>query len=70
MCEGQAVPASELGELTEKGRRFVRWFAPIHFRLIGSFMSALSRSKARSLTRLLDEVRKQVRGAPTPEAIS
>lgn len=59
-----------LVELTEKGRRFVRWFAPIHFRVIGSLMSALSRSEARLLTRLLDEVRKQVRGTPPPTITS
>ncbi len=53
-------------ELTEQGRRFVRWFAPIHFRLIRSLMSGLSRAQARSLARLLDEVRKQVRSAPAP----
>jgi len=107
LSEGQAVPASTLGELlvvtpgnitglvdglakdrlvrrvtypgdrravlvelTKKGRRFVRWFAPIHFRLIGSLISALSRSQARSLTKLLDEVRTQVRGTPPPAVIS
>jgi DNA-binding MarR family transcriptional regulator len=53
-------------ELTEKGRRFVRWFAPIHFRLIRSLMSGLSRTQARSLARLLDAVRKQVRSVPPP----
>ncbi len=53
-------------ELTEKGRRFVRWFAPIHFRLIRSLMSGLSRPQARSLARLLDEVRKQVLRVPPP----
>lgn len=53
-------------ELTEKGRRFVRGFAPIHFRLIRLLMSGLSRAQARSLARLLDEVRKQVRSVPPP----
>ena len=53
-------------ELTARGYRFVRWLAPLHFRLIRSLMSGLSRGQARSLTRLLDEVRKQVRRAPPP----
>lgn len=53
-----------LVELTERGRRFVRWLAPLHFRLIRSLFSGLSRAEARSLTRLLDEVRSQVRSAP------
>ena len=57
-----------LVELTEKGRRFVRWLAPFHFRLIGSLMSGLSRAQARSLTRLLDKVRKQIRSTPPPTA--
>lgn len=57
-------------KITGKGRRFIRWFAPIHFRLIRSLMSGLSRAQARSLSRLLDEVRKRVRGTPPPTVIS
>ena len=53
-----------LVELTERGRRFVRWLAPLHFRLIRSLLSGLSRAEARSLTRLLDQVRGQIRRAP------
>ncbi|HEV2357905.1 MAG TPA: MarR family transcriptional regulator [bacterium] len=55
-----------LVELTDKGRRFVRWLAPIHFRLVRSLMSGLGRAQARSLTALLDEVRRQVRSVPPP----
>ena len=56
-------------ELTARGCRLVRWLAPLHFRLIRSLMSGLSRPQARSLARLLDEVRKQVRRAPPPMII-
>jgi len=55
-----------LVELTDKGRRFVRWLAPIHFRLIRLLLSSLGKAQARSLTTLLDEVRNQVRNAPPP----
>jgi len=53
-----------LVELTERGRRLVRWLAPLHFRLIRSLLSGLRKAEARSLTRLLDRVRSQVRRAP------
>jgi DNA-binding MarR family transcriptional regulator len=53
-------------ELTARGRRFVRWLAPLHFRVIRSLMSGLSKAQARSLAGLLDEVRKQIRSTPQP----
>jgi len=53
-------------ELTTRGCRLVRWLAPLHPRLIRSLMSGLSRAQARSLARLLDEMRKRVRRAPAP----
>ena len=55
-------------ELTTRGCRLVRWLAPLHLRLIRSLMSGLSRAQARSLARLLDEVRKRVRRAPAPRS--
>lgn len=57
-------------ELTDKGRSFVRWFAPVHFRVIRSLMSRLSKAQARSLVRLLDEVRKQVHSVQPPTTIT
>lgn len=55
-----------LVELTEEGRRFIRWFAPIHFQLIRSLLSGLSRAQARSLAKLLDAVRERIRSVPPP----
>lgn len=52
-----------LAQLTDKGRKFMTWFAPQHHGKIKSFLGRLSRSEKRSMVALLDKLRSHLRSA-------
>jgi len=50
-----------LAQLTDKGRKFMGWFAPQHHENVKSFMGCLSSTEKRQLVGLLDRLRDHVR---------
>jgi len=52
-----------LAQLTDKGRKFMTWFAPQHHGKVKSFLGCLSRSEKRSMVALLDKLRSHLRTA-------
>jgi len=52
-----------LAQLTDKGRKFLGWFAPQHHENVKRFMRCLSGAEKRQLVGFLDKLRAHVRGA-------
>jgi MarR family 2-MHQ and catechol resistance regulon transcriptional repressor len=50
-----------LAQLTDKGRKFLSWFAPQHHANLKKFLGCLSRAEKRQLVGLLDRLRVHIR---------
>lgn len=50
-----------LAQLTEKGRKFMAWFAPRHHQKVKNFLGGLSQTEKRQLVALLDKLRAHLR---------
>ena len=55
-----------LAQLTDKGRKFMAWFAPFHHKVIKGILGCLSSTEKRQLVTLLDKVRARARAAEVP----
>ena len=51
-------------ELTDKGRKFIAWFAPRHHKLVNEIGSCLSDKDKIQLTEWLDTLRNRIRSLP------
>ncbi len=55
-----------LAQLTERGRDFMRWFVPQHFKNVKAVMSCMSIKEQRQLVVLLDKLRSHLQRVDQP----